>query len=279
MVTHAVYTDKEGNYVMPSDVIEDGDQVLHIKTKARLTKGDIVKMSKSKKNVVDPDDIIQGYGADVARWFVLSDSPPERDVEWTESGVIGAWRFSNKIWGLVSDLPDRLPAPDTVAKDALGEALELRRFAHKALEKITMGIENFRFNTSVAQIYELTNRLKKYKDNDAAKAEALGILIRTIAPFMPHLAEECWARMGGSGLVYQAPWPQFDPKLLIEDTVTLPVQINGKRRAEISIAKDMAKADIQALAMADAAVIRTLEGLTIRKVIIVPGRIINIVAG
>ncbi len=279
MVTHAVYTDKEGNYVMPSDVIEDGDQVLHIKTKARLTKGDIVKMSKSKKNVVDPDDIIQGYGADVARWFVLSDSPPERDVEWTESGVIGAWRFSNKIWGLVSDLPDRLPAPDTVAKDALGEALELRRFAHKALEKITMGIENFRFNTSVAQIYELTNRLKKYKDNDAAKAEALGILIRTIAPFMPHLAEECWARMGGSGLVYQAPWPQFDPKLLIEDTLTLPVQINGKRRAEISIAKDMAKADIQALAMADAAVIRTLEGLTIRKVIIVPGRIINIVAG
>jgi len=279
MVTHAVYTDKEGNYVMPSDVIEDGDQVLHIKTKARLTKGDIVKMSKSKKNVVDPDDIIQGYGADVARWFVLSDSPPERDVEWTESGVIGAWRFSNKIWGLVSDLPDRLPAPDTVAKDALGEALELRRFAHKALEKITMGIENFRFNTSVAQIYELTNRLKKYKDNDAAKAEALGILIRTIAPFMPHLAEECWARMGGSGLVYQAPWPQFDPKLLVEDTLTLPVQINGKRRAEISIAKDMAKADIQALAMADAAVIRTLEGLTIRKVIIVPGRIINIVAG
>jgi len=279
MVTHAVFTDTDGNYVLPDNVDEKDGVFTHIETGAKITKGDIVKMSKSKKNVVDPNDIIEGYGADIARWFVLSDSPPDRDVEWTEAGVIGAWRFSNKIWALVSELPDRLLPPETIAKEAKDEALALRKLAHKALEKITSGIENFRFNTSVAQIYELSNALKKYSHNDAAKSESLGILIRAIAPFMPHLAEECWAKLGGTGLVYHAPWPQLDPAMLVEDSITLPVQINGKRRAEISVSKDMAKDEIEALAMAEPAVKRTLDGLTIRKVIIVPGRIINIVAG
>lgn len=276
MVTHAVFTDEDGEYVMPADVIEDGNQLLHIESKKIISKGDVIKMSKSKKNVVDPDEIIEGYGADVARWFVLSDSPPERDVEWTESGVIGAWRFSKKVWSLVAETEKMNPM--SVASDAKGDALALRRFAHKALEKITAGVESFRFNTSVAQIYELTNALKKYKTNDAAKAEALGILIRVIAPFMPHLAEECWSHLGGAGLCYHAPWPEIDPAMLVEDEVTLPIQVNGKRRSELTAAKDISKDKAEKLALADESVQRSLDGLTVRKVIVVPGRIINIVA-
>ena len=280
MVTHAVFTDADGNYVMPADVDEKDGTLVHLETGKPVIKGDVIKMSKSKKNVVDPNDIIEGYGADVARWFVLSDSPPKRDVEWTEAGVIGAWRFANKVWALVSETPKMNPM--SVASDASGDALELRRFAHKAMAKITSGIESFRFNTSVAQIYELTNALKKYKANDEAKAEALGMLIRAIAPFMPHLSEECWAHLGGQdenlGLCYHAPWPVIDESLIVEDTITLPLQVNGKRRGEITVAAGISKEEAEKLALADPGVMRTIDGLTVRKVIVVPGRIINIVA-
>ena len=277
MVTHAVFTDEDGEFVLPDEVIEDGNQLLRVNTKKLVTKGDVVKMSKSKKNVVDPNDIIKGFGADVARWFVLSDSPPERDVEWTEDGVMGAWRFSKKVWNVVMATSAK-GGPMSVADDADGAALELRKFAHRALEKITAGIEAFRFNTSVAQIYELTNALTKYKGQDAARLEALGILIRSIAPFMPHLAEECWAEIGGEGLVYHAPWPELNKAMLVDDTITLPVQVNGKRRSELNVAKDMPKDEIEKLALADEAVKRSIGDGTIRKVIIVPGRIVNIVA-
>ena len=277
MVTHAIYTDEDGNYVEPANVIEDGNQLLRADNKKIVERGDVIKMSKSKKNVVDPNEIIDGYGADVARWFVLSDSPPERDVEWTESGVIGAWRFAGKVWDIVSETDAHL-SPMSVASDAKDTALELRRFTHKVIERVTAGIEAFRFNTSVAAIYELTNAIRKYKPNDAARAEALGALIRMIAPFMPHLSEECWSHMGGEGLVCQAPWPEADPAMLVEDSVTMPIQVNGKRRSEISVAKDLSKDEVEALAMKDEQIIKTLDGLTVRKVIVVPGRIINIVA-
>ena len=283
MVTHTTYAladeaVEKDKWVLPENVdANDDGTFVHIPTGRPVLKGDIIKMSKSKKNVVDPNDIIEGYGADVARWFVLSDSPPERDVEWTESGVIGAWRFANKIWALVSSVTSDF-MPDHIAVDAKGDALELRKFAHKALDKITAGIDAFRFNTSVAQIYELTNAIGKYNDNDGAKMETLSILIRAIAPFMPHLSEECWAHLGGNGLCYHAPWPKVDPKLLVDNEVTLPIQVNGKRRSELKVAKDAPKDDIETLAMADEAVKRSIDGLTIRKVIIVPGRIINIVA-
>ncbi len=276
MVTHAVFTDENGKFVFPADVDEREGQLINMTNGETVIKGDVIKMSKSKKNVVDPDDIIKTYGADVARWFVLSDSPPERDVEWTESGVIGAWRFSKKVWAVIANMDEGNPL--AIASNVNGKALELRQFAHKALEKIEAGIEAFRFNTSVAQIYELTNALSKYKPNDAAKMEAVSILIRAIAPFMPHLAEECWAKLGGTELVYHAPWPQLDPKMLIQDTVILPVQVNGKRRSEISVPADMSKDDVEALAKSDETVARSIEGLTIRKVIVVPGRIVNIVA-
>ena len=277
MVTHAVYTDEDGEYVVPDQVIEDGNQLLRIGTKKIVTKGEVIKMSKSKKNTVDPNDIIKGFGADVARWFVLSDSPPERDVEWTEDGVMGAWRFSKKVWSVVSATTAQ-GGPMSIASEADGAALDLRKLAHRALEKISAGIEAFRFNTSVAQIYELTNALSKYKGQNAVRLEALGILIRAIAPFMPHLAEECWSKLGAEGLVYHAPWPNVDPAMLVDDTITLPVQVNGKRRSELNVAKDMPKDEIEALALADEAVKRSIGDGTIRKVIIVPGRIVNIVA-
>ena len=211
MVTHASFKTEDGAWVIPADVDEKDGELFELGTGKKIIKGAIEKMSKSKKNVVDPADIIQGYGADVARWFVLSDSPPERDVEWTEAGAIGAWRFANKVWATVAESgienTDLLATPK-----AEGAAQDLRKLVHKALAKITEGIDEFRFNTSVAQIYELTNALKKYKDNDSAKAEGLGILTRVIAPFMPHLAEECWAHLGGTGFACDAPWPVADAK-------------------------------------------------------------------
>ncbi|MEM7727745.1 MAG: leucine--tRNA ligase [Pseudomonadota bacterium] len=277
MVTHATYETDEG-WVLPADVTDKDGTLIHMPTGKPATKGDVIKMSKSKKNTVDPNDIIETYGADVARWFVLSDSPPERDVEWSEEGVRGAWNFQKKVWRIVegTDVPEHSPmAADPEAK---GDALALRRAAHKALEKITAGIEAFRFNTSVAQIYELTNALSKYPGQDAVRMEALGILIRSIAPFMPHLAEECWEQLGGEGLCAAAPWPQLDTAMLVEDTLTLPVQVNGKRRGEISVPKDLPKDEVEALALAEPNVVRATDGLTVRKVIVVPGRIVNIVA-
>jgi leucyl-tRNA synthetase len=278
MVTHATYAIGDNDWVVPADVTEKDGQLIHMPTGKTVTKGDVIKMSKSKKNTVDPNDIIETYGADVARWFVLSDSPPERDVEWSEDGVRGAWNFQKKVWRIVESTDASAFSPDSVADDAVGDALDLRRAAHKALEKITAGIEAFRFNTSVAQIYELTNALLKYKGQDAARMEALGILVRAIAPFMPHLAEECWHQLGGDGLIASAPWPALDPAMLIEDEVIIPVQVNGKRRAEISVPKNMPKADVEALALAEPNIAKTISELTIRKVIVVPGRIVNIVA-
>ena len=225
---------------------------------------------------MDPEDIIEAYGADVARWFVLSDSPPERDVEWTESGVIGAWRFSKKIWSIVESSKNIGPLPVDI--EVSGKALKLRKFTHKALEKITAGIEGFRFNTSVAQIYELTNELKKYNTNDKARAESLGILIRTLAPFMPHLAEECWDYIGGAGLCYSAPWPKYDKELLVEECSVMPIQINGKRRSQISIPLNTPNCDIEEMVLSDEVIMRAIDGLVIKKIIIVPNRIINIVA-
>jgi len=283
MVTHATYNigkDASGKmeWVVPADVTEKDGTLIHMPTGKAVTQGDVIKMSKSKKNTVDPNDIIETYGADVARWFVLSDSPPERDVEWSEDGVRGAWNFQKKVWRIVEATDASDHAPTVSATDAQGDALALRRSAHKALEKITAGIEAFRFNTSVAQIYELTNALLKYKGQDAARMEALGILIRSIAPFMPHLAEECWHRLDGHGLVATAAWPELDLAMLVEDEVIIPIQVNGKRRAEISVPKDMPKDEIEALALAEENIVKTIDSLTVRKVIVVPGRIVNIVA-
>ncbi|HVY87985.1 MAG TPA: class I tRNA ligase family protein, partial [Hyphomonadaceae bacterium] len=228
-------------------------------------------------NVVDPVQIINDYGADVARWFVLSDSPPERDVEWTQAGVEGAWRFVQKVWAIAEAAPNADDGPVTS-----GDALELRRMAHKVIRNVTLGIEQFRFNTAVAQMYELANALRKAETQAGpgmatARREAIRILAQLAAPFAPHLAEECWAAIGGKGLVAIAKWPEADAAMLVSDTVVLPVQVNGKKRGELTLPRDASNEDVEAAARADDNVKPFLAGLTVRKVIVVPGRIVNIV--
>ncbi len=285
MVTHETYKSEAGAWLLPTDVAIEGEgegrRATEIATGKPASIGSIEKMSKSKKNLVDPDDIIQHWGADCARWFMLSDSPPERDVIWTEAGVQGAGRFIQRIWRLVSDIADR-PAGKTSAAPS-EDAMEVRRAAHKALDAVGRNIEALRFNVAVAQIYELTNAVsaalgKTGEDLDAALHESAVMLVKMIAPMMPHLAEECWARLGYNTLLAKEPWPEADPALLVDDRVTLAVQVNGKRRGEITLARAATNAEAEAAALALEPVVKALEGRPAKKVIVVPQRIVNIVA-
>ena len=284
MVTHETYRADDGRWLSPLEVETRGGKTVEITTGRPVETGAVEKMSKSKKNVVDLDAFIEDFGADAVRWFVLSDSPPERDVEYTDEGVEGVWRFIQRIWALIDSHPDGAPSPDQRAGNVSGDALELRRAAHKALHEVSSAIEGFRFNNAVARIHDLVNSLRKLAtDGDdadavAVRSEALGLLSLMISPFMPHLAEECWSQLGGTGLVAQTPWPDADPAMLVDDTVVVAVQVNGKRRDEIELAKDADKDAAEAAALAAPGTIRALEGLTVRKVIVVPGRIVNIVA-
>ncbi|MFI0396340.1 leucine--tRNA ligase [Paracoccus jiaweipingae] len=224
------------------------------------------KMSKSKKNVVDPVNIVQSFGADTARWFMLSDSPPERDVEWTAAGAEAAFKFLSRVWRLAAEDKPQAGDPD------------LTRAAHRAIADVTAAIEGFAFNKAVAKLYELANTIAKSPAGGEPRHAALRILAQLMAPMVPHLAEDIWQKCGGQGLVVDAPWPQADPALLQDDSVTLPIQINGKRRAEITVPKDMPKDEIEKLVLADETVQRFLEGATPKKLIVVPGRIVNVVA-
>jgi leucyl-tRNA synthetase len=243
-------------------------------------------MSKSKKNTVDPDDIIAAYGADTARWFMLSDSPPDRDVIWTEEGVQGAWRFVQRLWRLVGEIAN-VTAP-AARPAAFGEpALGVRKAAHRALANVSDDIARLRFNRCVAHIYEFANALSDaVGDIDAAPApdlawavrEAGDILVRLFHPMMPHLAEECWAALGHGTLVATEAWPELEPALLVETTVTLPVQINGKKRADVTVPRDAGKEAVEAAVLALDAVQKALDGRSPKKVIVVPQRIVNVVA-
>lgn len=278
MVTHETYSSAAGGWLSPAE-IEDRDGLkVEIATGAPVKVGPIEKMSKSKRNTYDSSEIVETFGADVARWFTLSDSPPERDVEWSQTGAEGSWRMVQRLWGLF----DTAPAGDPLAAgtDADGPGLALRRAAHRGAAAVTAGIESMRFNTAIAQIYEYANAFKAADGaSDAARLEALSILARLIAPFMPHLAETAWERLGGSGFIIDAPWPEADPALLTVDEITVPVQINGKRRGEVLLAPGIPEAEAQAAALADAKIAAALAGQTVRKVIVVKDRIINIVAG
>jgi len=285
MVVHETYKDDAGAWVLPDDVvIKDGAARLR-ETGAPVTVGPTEKMSKSKKNVVSPEDIADRYGADAARWFMLADSPPERDVQWTEAGVEGVWRFVQRIWSATEAAADAGSRADWTAPGSWGEeALALRRETHAAIEAVTREIEGFGFNRAIAKVHEFVNTLRKASemlsgaDGLAARAEALCVLARLIAPFMPHLAEEMWGRLGGAGFVCEAPWPEADADLIAVDKQVLPVQVNGKRRGEVTLAAGAAQQDVEAAALAEPAVARFLEGKTVRKVIVVPGRIVNVVA-
>jgi leucyl-tRNA synthetase len=272
----------KADWLLPEEVKDSPE--IDIECCLPYVKGDIEKMSKSKKNVVDLDAFVTDFGADVARWFVLSDSPPERDVEWTAAGVKGAWGFVQRVWSLVEAHGRAAPKPGEVAPPSAndGDALALRQMAHRAIQHVTDDIEHFRFNVAVAKSYELVNAIARLKGADDgavfARGEALRILSQLVSPFMPHLAEECWEKLGGEGFVATAPWPVADPQLAARTTVTLPIQVNGKKRAEIEAAKGAAEADVRELALAHPAVAQFLAGQTVRKVIVVPDRIVNIVA-
>ncbi|MDO7606538.1 MAG: leucine--tRNA ligase [Loktanella sp.] len=277
MVTHAIYENavrKTENgrpiYHYPEQVEERDGKMVVSETGEAITVIPSAKMSKSKNNVVDPDDILAKYGADTARWFVLSDSPPERDVEWTASGA----EATNKHIGRVY----RLAAEIAAMENATGEGDEdLIRAMHRAIVDVTSGVETFGFNAAIAKLYGFTATLSKSKAGSAAKRQAMLVLAQLMAPMTPHLSEEVWALLGGAGLIIDAPWPVADEAMLVESTVTLPIQINGKRRSEIAVAADLPKEEIEKLVLAMDAVVRALDGATPKKLIVVPGRIVNIV--
>jgi leucyl-tRNA synthetase len=208
---------------------------------------------------------------------VLSDSPPERDVEWTPGGVEGAWRFVQRVWAAV-EAHGVAAKPNDPAPDVSADGLALRQIAHRTLAGVTDDIEGFRFNRAVARLYELFNAVRKSGADEWSRGEALRIGVQALSPFMPHLAEECWQALGQDGLLAAAPWPAADPALVAQDTITLPVQINGKKRGEITIAKGAAQDAVEAIALADETVKGFLKGHTVRKIILVPDRILNIVA-
>ncbi|MEX0368431.1 MAG: leucine--tRNA ligase [Ruegeria sp.] len=228
------------------------------------------KMSKSKNNVVDPVNIISAFGADTARWFVLSDSPPERDVEWTAAGAEAAHKHLSRVHRIASEIA-------VSENPANGEDEALLREMHKTIHDVTVGVESFGFNASIAKLYAFTNTLAKSKAGTEAKREAAKTLAQLMSPMTPHLSEELWQLLGGEGLIATAPWPVADEAMLVDDTVTLPIQINGKRRAEISVAKDMDKAEVEKVALSTEAVQKALDGAAPKKVIVVPGRIVNVV--
>ncbi len=286
MVCHETYRDPAGNWLLPEQVAKAANGALVSALDGTpIEVGRSEKMSKSKKNVIDPTEIIATYGADTARWFMLSDSPPERDLEWTEAGVEGAWRFTQRLWRMITAGLVEPPAGGAgLASAAVGNnpvALALRRTTHKTIAGVTDDIEKFRFNRAVARLYEFANALDDAKGSEpglaAARREALAIMTRLLAPMMPHLAEELWQRLGAKTLLAETAWPDADPSLVVDEDVTIAVQVNGKLRATLSLPRDIANDDAERAALADQHVQRAMAGKSARKVIVVPNRIINVV--
>ncbi|HET9427943.1 MAG TPA: leucine--tRNA ligase [Allosphingosinicella sp.] len=256
MVTHVTYQDSEGRWLTPEEAeTHDGP----------VTSGRVEKMSKSKKNTVDPEPIVDQYGADAVRWFMLSDSPPERDLEWSEEGINGAWRFIQRLWRIASE-----------PREGSGEDPALKRKLHQTITSIGANIEALAFNKAVANVYELANAIEKAKPS-ATRSEASETLARLVAPMIPHVAEEVWATSGRPGLIADAPWPEADPALLVEDEVTIAVQVNGKLRDTLTAPRGAGRDILEEMALASDKVVRALEGRPTRKVIVVPDRLVNVV--
>jgi leucyl-tRNA synthetase len=283
MVCHETYRDGDDKWLYPSEIEKVGEGgARHVETKAPVAIGRAEKMSKSRRNVVDPESIIDTYGADTARWFMLSDSPPERDMEWTDSGVEGAWRFTQRLWRLVDENLDSLPAKDSPLPDGLSErVVDLRRMVHKTVAACSEDLEQFRFNRAVARIYELANGLTAFRAEDDggrwALREGLELLVRLVGPMMPHLAEELWQRLGHAGYLVDEAWPSAEPALVSDEMVVLAVQVNGKKRATITLPVDSGEEEAGAVALAEPAVQRAMSGKAARKVIVVRNRIVNVV--
>ncbi|MDT8760754.1 leucine--tRNA ligase [Sphingomonas psychrotolerans] len=265
MVTHETYKAQDGRWLSPEEVRKDSAGVVEIASGDVAEVGRIEKMSKSKKNTVDPEPIVDQYGADAVRWFMLSDSPPERDLEWSENGIEGAWRFVQRLWRLFDGLAE-----------AEGTDKEVDRKLHRTIAGVAGDIEALTFNKSVARLYELVNAIEKAAPS-ASRTNAIRTLVRIVAPMVPHIAEEAWAALGQDGLVADAAWPEVDPALLVDDEVTIAVQVNGKLRDTLVLPKGAPKDEIEAAALAADKIVRALEGKPPRKVIVVPDRLVNIV--
>ena len=266
MVTHGTYRAGDGSWLSPDEVKREGDDWVHVESGEPVMLGRVEKMSKSKRNTVDPEPILAKYGADAVRWFMLSDSPPERDLEWSEAGIEGASRFVQRVWRLA-----------IASSPADGEDEGLKRKLHRTIAAVGEAIESLQFNKAVAQLYELTSAIEKAAPS-ATRHDAVRTLILLAAPGAPHLAEECWATLGETGMIADAAWPSFDPALLVDDQVTLAVQVNGKLRDTLSAPRGLDRAAAEALALASDKVQRQLAGAAPRKVIVVPDRLVNIVA-
>lgn len=289
MVTHETYKSEAGDWIAPTEIDlkeEDGKREAVLKDTGKPVKiGSIEKMSKSKKNVIDLSSMSESFGADATRWFVLSDSPPERDVQWTESGIEGVWRFIQRVWRLVDDAKQILDN-ENIGPKAQMDAEDLLKSAHRAIDQVTDAYDNLRFNRAIAQIYELANAISKSMakiKGDAAGDErkalkfAIETLVKLSNPIVPHLTETCWAHLGQDTLLVDESWPEAEQKYLTDDTIMLPIQVNGKKRAELTIAKDATKAQIEQAALSAEPIARMLDGNAPKKVIVVPGRIVNVV--
>src|SRR4051812_20249734 len=264
MVTHVTFQDAEGRWLTPEEAEHHAGPV---------TRGRVEKMSKSKRNTVDPEPIVDQYGADAVRWFMLSDSPPERDLEWSEAGIQGAWRFVQRLWRLAAEEADR--GSSTWLGD--GEDAALDRKLHRTVAAVGDNIEALAFNKAVANLYELTNALEKAAPSPS-RSRAVETLVRLAAPMVPHLAEEAWAALGREGLIADAEWPAADPALLVEEEVTIAVQVNGKLRDTLTAPKGTPREALEAMALASDKVARILEGKPPRKTIVIPDRLVNLVA-
>ena len=283
MVCHQTYRDADGNWLFPHQVrsADDGGWVL-VETGAPVTAGRSEKMSKSRKNVVDPEAIIDSYGADTARLFMLSDSPPERDLDWSDTGIEGAWRYLNRLWRMVAEPAAALPPPDAPKPGSFsGAATAARRAIHRTIAATTSDLERFHFNRAVARIRELSNDLSRLDGGGDGEAwvlrEGLDALVRLIGPMTPHIAEELWQMLGHETLLVESPWPVAEAAWLEVDRITMAVQVNGKLRATLEIDKDTDDQAVESAALADPGVIRAIDGKPIRRVIVVPNRIVNLV--
>ena len=270
MVCHATYQDPDGKWLNPDDIKQSESGEYITLDGQKVTVGQSIKMSKSKKNVVDPDDIIDQYGADTARWFVMSDSPPERDVEWTASGAEAAWKHLQRVWRLTVEITEE-------SSEDTSNDIELEKAKNIAIESVTNGVEGFAFNKSIAALYQFTNILAKSPASKNAKIDAMLTMAQLMQPMTPHLAEEIWSTLGGDGLVTEAKWPILDASMLINDTIVLPIQVNGKRRDEIQVNVDLSKDEIEKIVLERQSVLRILDGNAPKKIIVVPGKIVNVV--
>ena len=280
MIRHETYRAEDGGWLYPGDVVKGNDgAMVHVETGAPVTVGRSEKMSKSKHNVVDPEAILDSYGADTARLFMLSDSPPDQGLDWNDAGIDGAWRYVNRLWRMVDEPKVVLPAAGDAAPAAFSKvADDVHRRIHKTIAAVSEDLDRFHFNKAVARIRELTNSLDELGSDDGWMLRfGLETVVRLVGPMMPHLAEELWQKLGHDTMLVDTPWPEYDPSLLVDETVTVAVQVNGKLRGTIEFAKDGDRAAIETAALAVPNVVSAIEGKSVRKVIVVPNRIVNVV--